>query len=164
MDLRVSAISLNPLRSVTTSGTRATGLSPQRPRKDGHDPITPVTKVPNLPAGVTGASTTASVTDPAAIAERTAATKGRPRRDGFDGSGGDPGSSSTGSSSTGTRSRVVGDQGKLSELSNAFNVDNGSLSAASSAKEVVGLLQRNGADLGQLKNVLKSGDLLDTTA
>jgi hypothetical protein len=179
MDLRVSAISLNPLRGATTPGAQAAGLRPQRSRKDGQDPITPVPKALGLssadvraqlrsgkslhdvanPPGVTGASTTAGATDPAAIAERAAATAGRPRRDGFDGSGGD-----AGSSSRGTDSRVVGDRAKLSELSSAFNVDNGSLNSASSAKELVGLLQQNGADLGQLKNVLKSGDLLDTTA
>jgi hypothetical protein len=112
---------------------------------------------PSLAAGATGASTTAG--DSTAIAERIAAAKGRPRPDGFGGSG-----DGSGSSSAGDGSRVIGDQGKLSALSTQFNVKDGSLNSASSAKELVDLLQQNGADLSQLKNVLKSGDLLNTTA
>jgi hypothetical protein len=250
MDLRVSAISLNPLRSATTYGTQAVGLRPQRPPKDGQDPMTPVAKAlglsthdvkaqlrsgkslndladaaglahddliaairAGLPSdamsrrsptsatglaaaaasttataatnaaariptsattgaidaatdtttdtttatgaggttgttaatGATGVRATAGATDPTAIAGRVAATKSRP-------------------SSTGNGRGVIGDPAKLSQLSGLFNVDDGRLNSASSAKELVDLLQQNGADLSQLKNVLKSGDLLNTTA
>jgi hypothetical protein len=197
MDLRVSAISLHPLRSVTTSGTQAAGLRPQRSPKDGQDPMRPVAKALGLSTsdvraqlrtgkslndladaaglprgdliaairagtaatGVTGASAAAGVSDATAVAERTAAAKGRPRPDGFGRSG-----EGAGSSSSGDGNRVIGDQGKLGALSRHFNVEDGSLNSAASAKELVDRLQQNGADLSQLKNVLKSGDLLNTTA
>jgi hypothetical protein len=116
MDLRVSAISFNLLRSVTTYGTQATSLRSQRPPKDGQNRMTPVA---------------------------LAAAGSRP---------------------TGNGRSIIGDQAKLSQLSSHFNVDEGILHSASSAKELVDLLRQNGADLSQLKNVLKSGDLLSTSA
>src|SRR5947207_1985637 len=241
MDLRVSAIGMNPLRSVTTYGTPAAGLRPQRSPRDGQDPMTPVAKALGLstadvnaqlrsgkslndladaaglahddlvaairaglpsdsmsrrsttsatglaaaaasttataatnaaariPASTTsGAIDAAGAGDPTAAAERIAATKGRPRPGGPRGPGdlGRPGGSDgvNSSSSTGHGTSVIGDPAKLGELSSHFDVDEGRLSSASSAKELVDLLQQNGADLSQLKNVLKSGDLLNTTA
>jgi hypothetical protein len=103
-------------------------------------------------------------TDPTAIAEQIAATKGLhpARASGRNGSGGPAGVAGASSSAGG--SSVVGNEVKLSQLSTLFNVDGDSLNSASSPKEVVDLLQRNGADLSRLKNVLNSGDLLNTTA
>jgi hypothetical protein len=127
-------------------------------------------------------------TDPTAIAERIAASKGRPPTpprapSGPDGPSGvagasssaasssaasSLGASSSGASSSGASasaaSSVVGNEAKLSQLSDLFDVDGESLNSASSPKEVLDVLQRNGADLSRLKNVLNSGDLLNTTA
>ena len=66
--------------------------------------------------------------------------------------------------SGGPSSSVVGDQEKLGQLSSLYDIDSESLNSASSAKELVDTLQQNGVDLGKLRSVLNSGDLLDTTA
>lgn len=134
-----------------------------------------------IPA-VAGTGTGSGTTDPTAIAEQIAATKGRPPAppngvaglsglSGLDGPGdpgGDPGKrggpAGVAGASSSAASSVVGNESKLSQLSDLFNVDSDSLNSASSSPEVVNLLQRNGADLSQLKNVLNSGDLLNTTA
>ena len=66
--------------------------------------------------------------------------------------------------SDGPGSSVVGDTEKLGQLSSLYDIDSESLNSASSAKELVDTLQQNGVDLGRLRSVLNSGDLLDTTA
>lgn len=57
------------------------------------------------------------------------------------------------------------DPEKLDQLSGLLNMDKNTVSTeASSATKLVELLQKNGVDLGALKNVLSSGDLLDVRA
>jgi hypothetical protein len=100
-----------------------------------------------MPATIGSGAIGGGSTDPTAIAEQIAAARGLPP-----------------APPNGPSSSVVGNEAKLSQLSDLFNVDNASLNSASSPKEVVDLLQQNGADLSQLKNVLNSGDLFNTTA
>jgi hypothetical protein len=63
------------------------------------------------------------------------------------------------------RTAMKGDDGRTSRLGSALRMDSGDVSSrASSASEMVDLLQSRGVDLGQLRNVLNSGDLLDVRA
>jgi anti-sigma28 factor (negative regulator of flagellin synthesis) len=57
------------------------------------------------------------------------------------------------------------DESKLTKLSGMLDMSTDDVASnATSATKLVELLQRGGVDLGQLKNVLSSGDLLDVHA
>jgi len=64
----------------------------------------------------------------------------------------------------GPRGQVAGldDADKADRLSNLLEVDTNELtSTIASAKELVDLMQKKGVDLGNLRSILRSGDLVD---
>jgi|SRR6185437_12880792 hypothetical protein len=131
------------------TGTRATSSATASAAAASATSATAATTAASwIPATIGSAAIDSGAPDPTAIA----ATKGRPPAppNGPDGVAG--------------ASSVVGNESKLGQLSDLYNVDSTRLNSASSAKEVVDLLQQNGADLSKLKNVLNSGDLFNTTA
>ncbi|MEV8508321.1 hypothetical protein AB0368_26360 [Actinoplanes sp. NPDC051475] len=88
--------------------------------------------------------------DATAMAEKIASTKGMPPRP-----PGGPRGENTG----------VQDSSKLSRLSELLDMGEDDVSSqASSATELVKLLQKKGVDLGALRNVLTNGDLVDVAA
>ena len=54
--------------------------------------------------------------------------------------------------------------GQLNQLSSLTGTDSDTLGSMSSARQLVSLMQEKGVDLGLLRNVLNSGELLDVTA
>lgn len=100
-----------------------------------------------MPAGEVDATRTA---------EKIAGTKGMPPPPpGGPGGSGGPKGENTG----------IQDADKLSEISKLLDMDDDEVSTqATSATDLVKLLQSKGVDLGQLKSVLNSGDLLDVAA
>jgi hypothetical protein len=64
----------------------------------------------------------------------------------------------------GPRGQVAGldDAAKAGRLSNLLKVDAGELTGkVASGKELVDLMREKGVDLGQLRSILSSGDLVD---
>jgi hypothetical protein len=58
----------------------------------------------------------------------------------------------------------LNDSTKRDQINELLGGDAGGLDSVNSAKQFVELLQKKGVDLGALKNVLNSGDLLNVTA
>jgi hypothetical protein len=182
----MTSISISSVSSATTYATQQAGTRP--PHRDGKNPMESVAKALGMStddlksalksgqsmsdladaAGVSHDDLIAAIKagmpakvdkasdDATAMAEKIASTKGLPpARGGRHGGDGDGDSA------------VVGNSSKLSQLSSLFNLDSSgatSLSSATSASQLLKVLQQNGVDLGKLKSVLNSGDLLDTTA
>ena len=133
-------MSSDDLRSALKSGksvndlAEANGLS--------HDDLIAAIKA-GMPA-----EAKASDDDPTAAAEKIAATKGRPEPPG------------------GPRGNLAGlnDTDKLNGLSSLTGTDSDTLGSMSSAQQLVNLMRQKGVELGSLRNVLNSGDLLDVNA
>jgi hypothetical protein len=129
-----------------------------------HDDLVAAIKA-GMPSDATGSGPgSTSATDLTAVAEKIASTKGAPPPPPPGGFNGGPG---FGPADGASASAVVGNSAKLGGLSRLYDLDADSadsLSSAQSSGDIVKLLQKNGADLGQLKSVLNSGDLLNTLA
>jgi uncharacterized protein YidB (DUF937 family) len=88
------------------------------------------------------------------MAEKIAGTVGKPTPPPGEAPGGLKGENS-----------CLRDSSKLNQLSELLNVDSSAVTdQATSASSLVSMLQSNGVDLTQLRNVLNSGDLLDVAA
>ena len=142
----IAAIKAGLPRDAT--GTRAASATASAAAASATSATAATTAASWIPATIGSGAIGSGASDPATVAD----TKGLPP------------APPSGLGPAGASSSVVGNEAKLSQLSDLYNVDSTSLSSASSAKEVVDLLQQNGGDLSQLKNVLNSGDLFNTTA
>jgi hypothetical protein len=93
----------------------------------------------------------ASGADADAMAEKIASTKGMPKPP----PGGGPKGANSG----------IQDSSKLDGVSKLLDMDSDDVSSqATSATDLVKMLQNKGVDLNQLKSVLNSGDLMDVSA
>ena len=95
----------------------------------------------------------AEATDATEMAEKIAGTKGMPPP---------PGGAACGPRGNNTG---VSDSSKLDQLSQLLEMDSDEVAdQATSASDLVKLLQSKGVDLDRLRDVLTSGDLIDTAA
>jgi hypothetical protein len=112
-----------------------------------HDDLIKAIKA-GLPSNATSSTSGADSTE---MAEKIAATKGMPKPP----PGGGPKGINSG----------VQDSGKLSQISKLLDTDSDTVSSsATSATDLVKMLQSKGVDLSALKNVLDNGDLVDVSA
>jgi hypothetical protein len=110
-----------------------------------HDELIDTIKA-GLPTTSTGS------VDSTATAEKIASGKGTPPPPP---PGGGPKGANTG----------VEDTDKLEQLSSLLKMDSGDVKTrATSATDLIKMMQDKGIDLGQLRNVLNSGDLMDVSA
>lgn len=97
-------------------------------------------------------TTSTDSVDSTATAEKIASGKGTPPPPP---PGGGPKGANTG----------VEDTDKLEQLSSLLKMDSGDVKTrATSATDLIKMMQDKGIDLGQLRNVLNSGDLMDVSA